>query len=65
MNTLKIRIKASRNGEPFREIAKGTGQPDGRIALSEVIEDPPGELLDAFHRYLLEIPQSFGIGLIR
>jgi hypothetical protein len=60
MNTLLIRIKASKNGEPYRDIAKGTRNRDGRIELPEGSEDVPRELLDAFHRYLEETQLSYG-----
>jgi hypothetical protein len=60
MQTLKLKIEASTNDEPYRAIADGTRDPNGRIEFATANEMVPHGMLEAFDRYLNEVQLTVG-----
>jgi hypothetical protein len=60
MQTLRLKITAATNGEPYRSIADGRWNEDGTANFPTVTEAIPQELLEWFSRLQAETQLSIG-----
>jgi hypothetical protein len=61
MEKLEFLVRASRDGEPLRTIARGTREPNGELSFRGTIAEPiPHDLFHKLDRQLAELPLRMG-----
>ena len=59
MQPLKVKVKASTDGEPYREIATGT-YANGSFEFPSATEPVPEEIMKELHRFFKDFGASVG-----